>query len=63
MALLHVACKSRAVIYMPLLINLFNFNSLYTIKKTIVIFSFPGMITSVFMSLLLDISDLKRVSM
>ena len=26
-------------------------------------FSFPGMITSVFMSLLLDISYLKRISM
>ena len=32
-------------------------------KKNLVIFSFPGMITSVFMSLLLDISYLKRISM
>ena len=39
------------------------FNSLYTIRKILSFFSFPGMITSVFMSLLLDISYLKRISM
>ena len=40
-----------------------SFNSLYTIRKILSFFSFPGMITSVFMSLLLDISYLKRISM
>ena len=35
----------------------------YSIRKILSFFSFPGMITSVFMSLLLDISYLKRISM
>ena len=38
-------------------------NSLYKIRNILSFFSFPGRITSVFMSLLLDISYLKRISM